>query len=98
MLLGLDPIVTPDTLIRWYRNLVAQKYDGSEVRKAGRPRTARNIEQSLLDFDTAGGVIGWAGSGAAAPGGRVVYIVRYSSTPGDSLKVNEVSADSLQRR
>src|SRR5687767_2087756 len=25
----LSPIVTPDTLLRWYRELVAQKYDGS---------------------------------------------------------------------
>jgi putative transposase len=33
-------IVTPDTLLRWYRNLVARKYDGSQSRTAGRPRTA----------------------------------------------------------
>lgn len=36
---GLDPLVTPDTLIRWYRRLVARKYDGSRNRKAGRPVT-----------------------------------------------------------
>src|SRR5688572_8901266 len=24
-----SPIVTPDTLLRWYRELVAQKYDGT---------------------------------------------------------------------
>ena len=35
----LDCIVTPDTLLRWYRKLVAQKYDGSRCRKPGRPRT-----------------------------------------------------------
>jgi putative transposase len=28
-LLGMDPIVTPDTLLRWYRNLIARKYDVS---------------------------------------------------------------------
>ncbi len=47
-LAGLDPIVTPDTLLRWYRNLVARKYDGSRVRKAGRPRTGRNIEELVV--------------------------------------------------
>ena len=31
-------IVTPDTLLRWYRQLVAQKYDGSKKRGPGRPR------------------------------------------------------------
>lgn len=47
-LAGIDPIVTPDTLLRWYRNLVARKCDGSGVRKVGRPRTARNIEQLVV--------------------------------------------------
>jgi putative transposase len=31
----LSPIVTPDTLLRWYRELVAQKYDGSARRGRG---------------------------------------------------------------
>ena len=31
-------IVTPDTILRWYRRLVAQKYDGSNQRRPGRPR------------------------------------------------------------
>jgi len=35
----MDCIVTPDTLLRWYRNLIAKKYDGSKNRKLGRPRT-----------------------------------------------------------
>ncbi len=47
-LLGIGPIVTPDTLLRWYRRLIAQKYNGSQVRKAGRPRTATSIEQLVL--------------------------------------------------
>ncbi len=33
-------IVTPDTLLRWYRRLVASKYDGSRRRRPGRPLTA----------------------------------------------------------
>ena len=36
-------IVTPDTILRWYRELVAQKYDGSGTRRPGRPRTAQEI-------------------------------------------------------
>jgi hypothetical protein len=47
-LTGIGPIVTPDTLLRWYRKLIAQKYDGSKARKVGRPRTARDIEQLVV--------------------------------------------------
>jgi transposase InsO family protein len=32
-------IVTPDTILRWYRLLVANKYDGSKKRRPGRPST-----------------------------------------------------------
>ncbi len=31
-------IVTPDTILRWHRQLIAQKYDGSAKRGPGRPR------------------------------------------------------------
>jgi len=33
-------IATPDTILRWYRELVAKKYDGSSKRGPGRPGTA----------------------------------------------------------
>ncbi|HSC26029.1 MAG TPA: helix-turn-helix domain-containing protein, partial [Vicinamibacterales bacterium] len=36
-------IVTPDTILRWYRRLVAKKYDGSHTRRPGRPTTKPNI-------------------------------------------------------
>ena len=36
-------IVTPDTILRWYRRLIAKKYDGSTSRGPGRPRTGREI-------------------------------------------------------
>ena len=32
-------IVTPDTLLRWFRTLVAKKDDGSAMRRPGRPRS-----------------------------------------------------------
>ena len=47
-LFGIDTIVTPDTLFRWYRRLIAQKYDGSAVRKVGRPKTAGEIAQLIV--------------------------------------------------
>jgi len=34
-------LVTPDTLLRWYRTLIARKYDGTRCRKTGRPYKPR---------------------------------------------------------
>ena len=42
-------IVTPDTILRWYRQLIAQKYDGSEKRRSpGRPRTALELQRLVV--------------------------------------------------
>src|SRR5262249_47271153 len=46
----LSPIVTPDTLLRWYRELVAQKYDGSARRGPGCPRIAGEIQNWILEM------------------------------------------------
>jgi putative transposase len=45
-------IATPDTILRWYRELVARKYDGSQRRGPGRPRTAAEIVHLLLEMAT----------------------------------------------
>ncbi|MEO1999274.1 MAG: hypothetical protein ABGZ17_28855, partial [Planctomycetaceae bacterium] len=37
-LLELTTIVTPDTILRWHRKLVAKKFDSSNKRQPGRPR------------------------------------------------------------
>ena len=37
-------IVSPDTILRWYRDLIAKKYDGSAKRSPGRPQTASEIQ------------------------------------------------------
>ena len=39
-------VATPATLLRWYRCLIAAKYDGSKNRSPGRPPTAKDIRGS----------------------------------------------------
>ncbi len=42
-------IVTPDTILRWYRRLIATKYDGSaRRRRRGRPMTRREVAELLV--------------------------------------------------
>ena len=40
-------IVTPDTILRWYRCLIAQQYDGIARRRRGRPMTPRILKASV---------------------------------------------------
>ncbi len=43
--------MTPDTILRWYRELIAKKYDGSKNRKGpGRPKTKKEIEDLVLEM------------------------------------------------
>jgi transposase InsO family protein len=49
-LFEISTLVTPDTLLRWYRRLIARKYDGSESRIVGRPKTAVEIEELILQM------------------------------------------------
>jgi transposase InsO family protein len=49
-LFEIDTLVTPDILFRWYRRLIAKKYDGSKTRKPGRPKTAGEIEELILQM------------------------------------------------
>ena len=41
-------LATPDTVLRWYRELVARKYDGSAKRRLGRPPVAGELRQRVL--------------------------------------------------
>src|SRR4029450_7632851 len=44
-------IATPDTLLRWYQRLIAQKFDGSGHRRPlGRPRVIEEIEQLVVQM------------------------------------------------
>ena len=47
-LLELDTIVSPDTLMRWHRCLVAQKRDFSRRRGPGRPGIMREISRLIV--------------------------------------------------
>src|SRR5919109_3010712 len=42
-------LATPDTLMRWYKRLIAQKFDGSkQCRQLGRPRVVEEIERLVV--------------------------------------------------
>jgi len=44
-------IVKPSTILAWHRQLVAQKFDGSEQRKSvGRPRIAQELEDLVVQM------------------------------------------------
>jgi Homeodomain-like domain len=49
---ALDEVATiarPDTILAWYRKLVARKFDGSQSRRApGRPPIDRDVEQLIV--------------------------------------------------
>ena len=44
----LETLVTPDTLLRWYRELVASKWNYSHRRGPGRPRVMKTIVDRIL--------------------------------------------------
>ena len=49
LLRGLTTIVTPDTILRWHRELVAKKWDYSHLRrKVGRPRTKQEVADLIV--------------------------------------------------
>ena len=45
-------IVTPDTILGWYRKLVARKYDGSKKRGPGRPQTKPDLAALIVKMAT----------------------------------------------
>jgi hypothetical protein len=58
---GLRLLVSPDTIVRWHRDIVRRRWDARSIRgKTGRPATRRNIKALVLrlarentDWDTA---------------------------------------------
>ncbi len=47
-LLELGPLVTPDTLLRWFRRLVAAKYDSSAQRRGGRAPKPQELRELVV--------------------------------------------------
>ena len=47
-LVELGPLVTPDTLLRWFRRLVAAKYDGTAKRRGGRAPKPRELRELVV--------------------------------------------------
>jgi len=45
-------LLTPDTILRWYRQLIAAKYHGTAKRGPGRPATAESIQALVVRFAT----------------------------------------------
>jgi putative transposase len=48
----LTTLVTPATLMAWHRRLIARKYDGSQGRGPGRPRTRDEIQRLVVRMAT----------------------------------------------
>ena len=48
----LETLVTPDTLLRWHRRLIARRYDGSGRRGPGRPRYMGKIRRLIVRMVT----------------------------------------------
>jgi putative transposase len=59
-------IVTPDTILRWYRRLVAKQYDGSKTRRPGRPSTKPDIAALVVRMATENPT--WGSTHASAAG------------------------------
>ena len=68
-------IVTPDTLLRWFRNLVAKKYDGSSKRGPGRPRTRDRIADLAVRMANENPSWGYTRIRGARPGMRCSTLV-----------------------
>ena len=45
-------LVTPETILRWHRELVARTYDGSARRGTGRPATHEDVQQLVVRMAT----------------------------------------------
>jgi len=84
-------IVTPDTIMRWHRRLIATKYDGSKARKPGRPRVMLETRKRVLRFAKEIGHGDMNGSKAS-------FINLAIMLPAPQLPISSVNTDSNPRR
>ena len=47
-LFEIGSLVSPDTIIGWYRKLIAKKYDGASNRQGGRPKVSQEVIDIVL--------------------------------------------------
>ena len=57
-------LVTPDTILRWCRELIAKKYDGTARRGCGRSGTAASLHRLVIQFATENPSWGYTASAA----------------------------------
>ncbi len=50
VLTQISSLLEPDTILRWYRQLIAAKYDGTAKRAPGRPRTVESVQELVIRF------------------------------------------------
>jgi putative transposase len=76
-LVSMDTLVTPATLLRWYRRLAAEKYDGSTRRGTARPRrTPEIVENRFVSSKSR-----WMIADARDPHPTAVHTALRSPTP-----------------
>ena len=92
----LTTIVTPDTILRWHRELVAQKWDHSQQRKpVGRPRIRQSIVDLILRFAKENPTWGYDRiQGALANVGRHIS----DTTVGNILKAHGIEPAPQRQR
>jgi transposase InsO family protein len=66
-------LLAPDTILRWYRQLIAAKYDGSAKRGLGRPATAESIQALVVKFAKEN--LGWGYTRLRDALGNLGYVV-----------------------
>jgi hypothetical protein len=73
-------VAKPDTILAWYRKLVAHKFDGSKARRGpGRPRVARKVEQLIVRLAEENRDWGYDGLPGRWPIWDIVYAIRRSA-------------------
>ena len=73
-------VAKPDTILAWYRKLVAHKFDGSKARRGpGRPRVTRKVEQLIVRLAAGTGVM------IGLPGRWPIWDIVYAITVGNVL-------------
>src|SRR2546426_10570575 len=79
----------PDTILAWYRKLVARKFDGSKARRGpGRPRIDRAVEQLIVRMAEENRDWGYdriVGAPARKPARQCVWPTKSSRNPPDRL-------------